>query len=78
MTTFVFWLILCAITAPISYIIIRRDYRSIAGGKWTQADRIFWMLVCLLQGPILLVMVILVGLATKVANTEWAKREVRW
>ena len=77
MTSLVFWLILWAITAPISYIVVRRDYRG-SFGKWTQADRIFWAFFCLLYGPIMLAMVIIGGLVMKVANTDWAKREVRW
>jgi len=69
--------VLWAINAPVTYVIIRRDYRGCID-KWTRIDRIFWGFFCLLYGPILLVVALFAILAMKVSSTEWAKREVRW
>jgi len=77
MTSFIFWLVLWAVTAPITYILVRRDYRG-SFGKWTQIDRVYWACFCLLYGPIMLLVVIFIGLAMKVSSTDWAKGEARW
>ena len=78
MTSLFFWLTLWATTAPISYFLVRRDYRNGNGGKWTRADRIFWSFFCLLYGPVMLAMVIVGGVVVRIANTDWAKGEARW
>ena len=78
MTFIFFWLILWVIAALRAYILVRREYRSVPRGKWTQADRIFWLFICMLSGPVMLTVVFLGELATKLANTPWARREARW
>lgn len=77
MTSFTFWLVLWAISAPITYLVIRRGYRG-SFGTWTRIDRVFWVCFCLLYGPYLLVVVLLFGLAMKISSTKWAQREARW
>ncbi|NJL71274.1 MAG: hypothetical protein HC888_06525 [Candidatus Competibacteraceae bacterium] len=71
-------LILWVIAALFAYLLARRECRSLPSGKWTQADRIFWLIFCTLCGPMMLVVVLIGLLATKIANTPWARREVRW
>ena len=77
MTSFTFWLIVWAISAPITYLVIRRSYRG-SFGTWTQIDRVYWACFCLLYGPIMLLVVIFIGMAMKVSSTDWAKGEARW
>lgn len=77
MTTSIALLVLWLICTPTSYLLVRRDHRG-SFGKWTQMDRLFWMSMCLLYGPIMLFTVAVIGLAMKLGDTSWAKREAQW
>jgi hypothetical protein len=67
------WLV-CGVLA---YLLVRRGLRGISG-TWTQLDRLNSGFFCLVYGPFTLLIVIVAGLAIKLADTNWAKREARW
>jgi hypothetical protein len=77
MNTLIVMLILWTLSAPISYLVVRRDFQS-SFGKWTRMDRLFWLTFSVLYGPIMLIVIAGIGLFCKISNSDWGKQEVKW
>lgn len=77
MSTFNILLMIWIITAPISYIVVRKDYKS-SFGKWTRVDRLFWLSFSVLYGPIMLLVVLGAGLLCKISSSKWGQGEAKW
>lgn len=65
------------INAVLGYSKVRLD-KHLAGGKWTQWDRLFWAVACLFGGTITLLILLLTDLKRSIRKSQWAQREATW
>lgn len=77
MTWFITAIVLWMVSAPVTYVIIRRDQIATLG-KWKRVDRVATLGLSLVYGPLALIIIGAVIAVTKFAASGWANKEVRW
>lgn len=77
MTLLITLLILWIVSAPLSYIIMRKSHLG-GSTKWTRMDRLFSLSMSVLYGPVMLVVIGIIALLVKLNASDWANQEVRW
>ena len=77
MTFFTTLLLIWIVSAPLSYLLVRRDFREEFGG-WTRFDQLFGLSISILTGPIALFMFTVQAAVLRLSKCEWANKEAKW
>jgi len=77
MTLLITLMLIWIVSAPLSYLLVRRDFREAFGG-WTRFDRLFGLSISILTGPIALTMFVVQAAILRLSKCAWANKEAKW